>query len=93
MDLGGVVDVALTSKAEGCGFDPQLDARFLPQHVDPQINWVVTWLWLIVKRLELSQDEALHKSLLLLLLLLLLVVVLLLFIVGTKHMIFIFHIT
>ena len=38
MGLGRVVDVALTSKAEGCGFDPQLEARFLPQHVDPPIN-------------------------------------------------------
>ena len=55
MGLGSVVDVALASEAEGCGFDPRLDARFLPQHVDPPINWVVTWLWSLVKRLELSE--------------------------------------
>ena len=55
MGLGSVVDVALTSKAEGCGFNLQLDATFLPQHVDPPINWVVTWLWSVVKRLELSE--------------------------------------
>ena len=53
MGLGSVVDVALASEAEGRGFDPRLDARFLPQHVDPLINWVVTWLWSIVKRLDL----------------------------------------
>ena len=50
--LGSVVDVALASEA---GFDPWLDTRFLPQHVDPPINWVVTSLWSIVKRLELSE--------------------------------------
>ena len=45
MGLGSVVDVELASEAESCGFDPRLDARFLPQHVDPSINWVVTWLY------------------------------------------------
>ena len=55
MGLGSVVDVALASDAEGRGFDPQLNARFLPQHVDPPINWAVTCLWLTVKRLELSE--------------------------------------
>ena len=55
MGLGSVVGVALASEAEGCGFNPRLDARLLPQHVDPPINWVVTWLWSIVKRLELSK--------------------------------------
>jgi len=54
MGLGS--DVTLASEAEGRGFDPSLDARFLSQHVDPPINWIVTWLWLIVKYLELSQD-------------------------------------
>ena len=49
------MDVALASEAEGCGFDPQLDARFLPQHVDPPINCVVTWLRSFVTRLELSE--------------------------------------
>ena len=47
------MDVALASEAQGHGFDPRLDTRFLPQHVDPPINWVVTWLWSVVKRLEL----------------------------------------
>jgi len=56
LGLGSVVDVALASEAEGRGFDPWLDARFLSQHVDSPINWVVTWLWFVVKRLELSQD-------------------------------------
>ena len=55
MGLSSVVDVALASEAEGYGFDPRLDARFLPQHVDPPINWVVAWLWSFVKRLELSE--------------------------------------
>ena len=55
MGLGSVVDVAFDSEAEGCGFDPRLDARLQPQHVDAPINWVVTWLWLTVKRLELSE--------------------------------------
>ena len=55
MGLGSVVDVALASEAEGRRFDPRLDARFLPQHVDPPINWAVTWLWSVVKRLELSE--------------------------------------
>ena len=55
MGLGSIVDVALASEAEGCGFDPRLDGTFLPQHVDPPINWVVTWLWSIVKRHELSE--------------------------------------
>ena len=41
MGLGSVVDVALASETEGRGFDPRLDARFLPQHVDPPINYVV----------------------------------------------------
>ena len=54
MGLGS--DVALACEAEGRGFNPWLDAKFLPQHVDPPINWVVTWLWLIVKYLEFSQD-------------------------------------
>ena len=49
------MDVTLAPEAEGCGFDSRLDARFLPQHVDPPINWVVTWLWSIVKRLKLSE--------------------------------------
>ena len=49
------MDVALASEAESSGFDPRLDVRFLPQHVDPPINWVVTWLWSIVKCLELSE--------------------------------------
>ena len=60
------MDVALASKAEGRGFDPQMDVRFLPQHVDPPINWVVTWLWSFVKRLELSEIRcyiSLHKYL------------------------------
>ena len=55
MGLGSVVDVALAFEAEGRGFDPWLEARFLPQHVDPQINWVVTWLWSVVKRLKHSE--------------------------------------
>ena len=55
MALGSVVDVAFASEAEGHGFDPRLDARFLPQHVDPPVNWVVAWLWSLVKRLELSE--------------------------------------
>ena len=55
MGPGSVVDVALTSEAEGCGFDPRLDTSFLLQHVDSPINWVVTWLWSTVKRLELSE--------------------------------------
>ena len=49
------MDVALASEAEGRGFDSQLDTRVLPQHVDPPISWVVTWLWSVVKRLELSE--------------------------------------
>ena len=53
--IGRVVDVAVASETEGCAFDPRLDAMILPQHVDPPINWVVTWLWSIVKRLELSE--------------------------------------
>ena len=53
MGLGS--DVTLASEAEGRGFDPSLDARFLSQHVDPPINWIVTWLWSIVKHLELSK--------------------------------------
>ena len=53
--LGSVVDVALASEAEGRGFNPRLDARFLLQHVDLPINWVVTWLWSIVKHLELLE--------------------------------------
>ena len=55
MGLGSVLDVALASEAEGCGFDPRLDAMFLPQHVDPPISWVVIWLWSVVKPLELSE--------------------------------------
>ena len=42
-------------KLKVVGSIPRLDARFLPQHVDPPINWVVTWLWSVVKRLELSE--------------------------------------
>ena len=55
MGLGSVVDVTLASEAEGRVFDPRLDARFLPQHVDPPINRVVTWLSSTVKCLELSE--------------------------------------
>jgi len=62
MGLGSVVDVALASEAEGCGFNPRLDARFLPQHVDPSMNWVVTWLWSIVKHLELSEIRRYKSS-------------------------------
>ena len=54
MGLDSAVDVAFTSEADGRGFDARLDARFLSQHVDPQINWVLTWLWSIV---ELSGIE------------------------------------
>ena len=53
MGLGSVVDVALAS--EGRGFNPWLDARLQLQHVDPPINWIVTWLWSVVMRLELSK--------------------------------------
>ena len=42
-------------KLKVVGSIPRLDARFLPQHVDPPINWAVTWLWSVVKRLELSE--------------------------------------
>ena len=62
MGLGSVVNVALASEAEGCGFNPRLDATFLPQHVDPPFNWVVTWLWSIVKRLELSEIRCYKSS-------------------------------
>ena len=55
MGLCSVADVALASKAEDRGFDPWPGARFLPLHVDPSINWVVTWLWSILKSLELSE--------------------------------------
>ena len=55
LGLGSIVDVALASKAERRGFDPWLDAMFLTQHVDPPINWDVTWLWSTVKRLELHK--------------------------------------
>ena len=30
MGLGSIVDVALASEDESCGFDTRLDARFLP---------------------------------------------------------------
>ena len=50
MGLGSVMDVSLTSKAEGRELDSWLDARFLPQHVDPQL----IGLWSIVKRLMRS---------------------------------------
>ena len=33
--LGSIVAVAFASKNKGHGFDPRLDARFLPQHMDP----------------------------------------------------------
>ena len=49
------MDVAIASEAEGHGFNPRLNARFLLQHVDPPMNWVVAWLWLVVKHLELSE--------------------------------------
>ena len=44
----------LPPKLKVVGSIPWLDARFLP-HVDPPINWAVTWLWSVVKRLELSE--------------------------------------
>ena len=56
MGLGSVVDVALASEAEGCGFDPRLDGTFLPQHVNPPINWDVAWLVVSCKALRALRD-------------------------------------
>jgi len=47
--------------SENITIDPRLDARFLPQHVDPPINWVVTWLWSIVKRLEIVELSEIRR--------------------------------
>ena len=55
MGLGSVVDVALASEAEGCGFDPPTGRQVPTTACGSPINWAVTWLWSVVKRLELSE--------------------------------------
>ena len=55
MGLGSVVDVALVSEAEGCGFDPPTGRQVPTTACGSPMNRAVTWLWSVVKRLELSE--------------------------------------